>query len=170
MIIIVIIVILKFLLPILYLQFPFAAGWANFVLDTVDGDILIPAGLSDATYQPIDKIADYVAYVFMFLWGWKQKIRREIAATFILRTVGQILFFVTNNEIVFFYFPNLLEPLFLIYVTIARVKGWDKVHEIYVRRAWPIWLFIFAYKLQDEYFTHVANIDRSEFFQRLIGG
>lgn len=170
MFLIVIIVVLKFLLPVLYLKYPFAAGWANFVLDTVDGDILIPAGLSDATYQPIDKVADYVAYLFMFVWGWKQPIRKEITVTFLLRTVGQTLFFVTNNEIVFFYFPNLLEPLFLIYVTIARVKGWDKVHEIYRRFVWPIWIFILLYKFQDEYFTHVANIDRSELFQRLIGG
>jgi hypothetical protein len=170
MFLIIVIVALKFLLPVLYLFFPFGAGWGNFVLDTVDGDILIPAGLEDPIYQTIDKVADYVAYIFMFIWGWKQKIRWEITATFLLRTVGQTLFFVTGNEIVFFYFPNLLEPLFLIYVSIARFRGWDRVHEIYRKRIWLIWIFIFLYKFQDEYFTHVANIDRTEFVQNLFGG
>ena len=41
---IVAIVIGKYLIPVLIVPFPFAAGWANFVLDTVDGDLLIPLG------------------------------------------------------------------------------------------------------------------------------
>ena len=45
----------KFAIPVLIVRFPFAAGWANFVLDTVDGDLLIPLGLEDPTYQLIDK-------------------------------------------------------------------------------------------------------------------
>ncbi len=36
-------IIAKFVVPILIAPFPFAAGWANFVLDTVDGDLLIPS-------------------------------------------------------------------------------------------------------------------------------
>lgn len=170
MFLIIVIVGLKFLLPVLYLYFPFEAGWGNFILDTIDGDILIPAGLEDPVYQNIDKAADYVAYIFMFIWGWKREVRWEITGAFLLRTVGQTLFFVTGNEIVFFYFPNLLEPLFLIYVTIGRFKGWDKVHDIYRKRIWLIWIFILVYKFQDEYFTHVANVDRSEFIQNLLGG
>jgi hypothetical protein len=35
----------KFALPLLIIRFPFAAGWANFFLDGVDGDLLIPLGL-----------------------------------------------------------------------------------------------------------------------------
>ena len=34
----------KFALPLLIIRFPFAAGWANFFLDGVDGDLLIPLG------------------------------------------------------------------------------------------------------------------------------
>ena len=46
-IIIGVIVVAKFAIPVLIVRFPFAAGWANFVLDTVDGDLLIPLGLED---------------------------------------------------------------------------------------------------------------------------
>jgi len=35
-IIIGVIVVAKFAIPVLIVRFPFAAGWANFVLDTVD--------------------------------------------------------------------------------------------------------------------------------------
>jgi hypothetical protein len=166
--VIVLIVGLKFLLPVLYLWFPFAAGWGNWILDSVDGDLLIPAGLDAGLYQNLDKAADWVGYLFIFLWGWKQPIRREITATFALRTVGQALFFATQNELMLFYFPNLLEPLFLVYVTIARFRGHDRGHAIYRARLRWIWLGILLYKFQDEWFTHVANVDRTEFVKALF--
>lgn len=166
--VIVLIIGLKFLLPVLYLWFPFAAGWGNWILDSVDGDLLIPAGLDPGLYQNLDKAADWIGYLFIFIWGWKQPIRREITATFALRTVGQALFFATHNELMLFYFPNLLEPLFLVYVTVARFRGRDRVQAIYRARFRWIWLGILLYKFQDEWFTHVANVDRTEFVKALF--
>jgi hypothetical protein len=157
----------KFLIPVLLVPFPFAAGWANFVLDTVDGDVLIPLGLEDATYQPIDKAADYVTYIFMVMAAWRGEwpILRLIIACFLLRTVGQALFFITGNEAVFFFFPNFLEPLFLIYATIRFVKK-ERAPEVFRRWAIPIGIFIVVYKMQDEYITHIANTDRTELISR----
>jgi hypothetical protein len=63
---------LKFLLPVLYLWFPFAAGWANWLLDSVDGDLLMPAGLDFGLYQNLDKAADWTAYLFIFIWAWRR--------------------------------------------------------------------------------------------------
>jgi hypothetical protein len=166
--IVVVVVGLKFILPLLYFRYPFGAGWANFLLDSVDGDILVPAGLPDPTYQLVDKAADYWTYICIFVWGWRQPIRRETTVTFVLRTVGQVLFFVTRNELALFFFPNLLEPLFLIYVSIARFKGWDRVYAIYRKYAVAIWAFILIYKFQDEYITHVANVDRTTVMKQLM--
>jgi len=159
----------KFIVPLLLVPFPFAAGWANFVLDTVDGDLLIPLGLEDGTYQPIDKAADYVTYIFMAMAAWKGNwpIRKWIIGLFLLRTVGQLLFFITNNEAVFFYFPNFLEPLFLIYATILFFKK-DQASEVFKRRQIPIAIFIFLYKMQDEYITHIGNFDRSDLIRDLF--
>ena len=64
---IVLIVAAKFAVPLLILRFPFAAGWANFALDGVDGDLLIPLGLPNEIYQPIDKVTDWVAYVVIVI-------------------------------------------------------------------------------------------------------
>ena len=160
----------KFLIPVLLVPFPFAAGWANFVLDTVDGDLLIPLGLEDGTYQPIDKAADYVTYVCMVVAAWRGKwpILKWIVAFFLLRSIGQLLFFVTNNEAIFFYFPNFLEPLFLIYATIRHFAK-DRAPEIFTKWRIPIAIFIFVYKMQDEYITHIGNVDRTETITRLFG-
>ena len=158
----------KIVIPVLLIPFPFAAGWANFVLDTIDGDLLIPLGLEDSTYQPIDKAADYVTYIFMVAAGWKWPIRKWLIGLFALRTIGQALFFITGNEIVFFFFPNFLEPLFLVYATLHLFKRED-TPEVFNRHRILIGILIFLYKMQDEYITHVGNIDRSELIQRIFG-
>lgn len=157
----------KYLLPALLVRFPFAAGWANFVLDTVDGDILIPLGLSDPVYQTIDKSADWVTYVFMVVAAWRWPLRKVIVALFIFRSIGQGLFFITRNELMFFFFPNFLEPLFLAYATILHFKKGEG-HAFFKRNLAWILPIIVLYKLQDEWITHVGNIDRSELIGRLL--
>lgn len=162
-----IIIAAKFLLPVLFIWFPFLAGWANFVLDTIDGDILIPLGLEDYNYQTIDKLADYFTYVFMLIVGWRWQIHKEIKITFAIRTVGQLLFFLTRDELMFFFFPNLLEPLFLIYATLLFFKK-KNAHKIYKKYFKSIWAFILVYKFQDELITHVVNVDRSELIKSIF--
>ena len=161
------IVVAKFVIPVLIIPFPFAAGWANFVLDTVDGDLLIPLGLDDDTYQIIDKAADWATYVGMAIAARRWHIRRAVWALFALRSVGQLLFFVTGAEIIFFFFPNFLEPLFLIYATIRHFKK-DRVADVYVRHRIAIWAFVVVYKLQDEWVTHVGNVDRTDLITDLF--
>ncbi len=168
-VLIAVVVALKYGLPLLLIPFPFAAGWANFVLDAVDGDLLIPLGLSDPVYQQVDKSADYVTYLCMVIAAWRWPLRRIVLALFALRTVGQALFFITGDEIVFFLFPNFLEPLFLSYATILMLRGED-APAFFARHAIVIWVLIVVYKMQDEYLTHVANVDRSELIGRLFGG
>ena len=166
-IIIGVIVLAKFAIPVLIVPFPFAAGWANFVLDTVDGDLLIPLGLDDGPYQLIDKAADWCTYVGMVFAAREWTIKRTIVVLFVFRTVGQLLFFITGAEIIFFFFPNFLEPLFLIYATIRHFKP-ERVVEIYNRHRVAIWIFVVLYKLQDEYVTHVGNFDRSDLITGLF--
>ena len=170
----------KFGLPLLIQAFPFAAGWANFVLDSFDGDMLIPLGLPNEVYQPVDKITDWVTYVsivvFVFRKAWP--IRRLMLALFLYRSVGQITFLITGNELALAFFPNFLEPLFLVTITILtfervvrRLPDWqERGFAIVFRYRWLIGGTIVLYKLIDEYITHVGNIDRSEFLQRLLGG
>jgi hypothetical protein len=181
---IVLIVAAKFVLPLLIIRFPFAAGWANFALDGIDGDLLIPLGLPNEIYQPVDKISDWVTYVAIVVVGYRNQwpIRRLMLGLFVFRSIGQIAFLVTEEELFLALFPNFLEPLFLVSASLLawqravrhqpdwQERGFAVLH----RYRWPIGVVIVLYKLQDEYFTHVGNIDRSEwlqqFFERLFGG
>lgn len=170
----------KFGLPLLIVRYPFAAGWANFLLDSVDGDILIPLGLPNETYQPVDKLSDWVTYVAIVACGYRAgwPIRRLLLGLFLFRSIGQVGFLATGNELLLAAFPNFLEPLFLV---TASMLAWQRV----VRRRsewreaafrtlaghrWLIGGLIVGYKLVDEYLTHVGNIDRSDWFRQLLGG
>ena len=165
---------LKFALPVSIIFFPFIGGWANFVLDTVDGDILIPLGLEDSVYQPMDKIADWVTYLGMVLAAWKFKwgIRKWVYWLFVLRSVGQTVFLITGLEQIFFFFPNFLEPFFLAYATIFFFKNSveTRTYKFYRKHKWTIWIFVVLYKMQDEYITHIANVERTEFLKNFFGG
>jgi len=169
----------KFGLPLLIIRWPFAAGWANFVLDGIDGDLLVPLGLPNETYQPVDKLSDWVTYVAIVVLAYRDAwpIRRLVLGLFLFRSIGQVSFLVTGNELMLAFFPNFLEPLFLVTASILaweravrhlpdwRERGFAVLH----RYRWPIGIVIVLYKLQDEYVTHVGNIDRSDLFKRLFG-
>ena len=177
---IVLIIAAKFALPLLIVRYPFAAGWANFILDGIDGDLLIPLGLPNETYQPVDKITDWVTYVAIVVVAYRNAwpTKRLMLGLFLFRSVGQVGFLVTGNELLLAVFPNFLEPLFLV---TASILAWERVirrrsdweergFAILHRYRWLIGTVIVIYKLQDEYFTHVANVDRSDLIQQLFGG
>lgn len=163
---------LKFAIPIAIVFSPFIAGWTNFILDTIDGDILIPLGLNDQAYQPLDKISDWATYIGMVFAAWKFKwgIRKWIYGLFAFRSIGQLAFLATSDERLFFFFPNFLEPLFLVYATIFFIKKTNelKTFTFYLKHKLVIWIFVIAYKMQDEYITHIANIDRSDIIKNLL--
>lgn len=166
----------KFLLPVATIWFPFAAGWTNFVLDSVDGDILVPAGYGDSLvaddnelYQLTDKAADYVTYICMVIAAWKWPVRKLIIALFAFRTIGQVLYFATRNELMFVYFPNFLEPFFLVCATVLRFNRTDPWGHI-SRHKWLYGVLVFVYKMQDEVSTHLINFDRSDWLRGLFGG
>lgn len=175
-----VIVLGKFVLPLLIIRFPFAAGWANFVLDSVDGDLLIPLGLPNAIYQPVDKLADWATYVAIVVLGYRDRwpIRKLMFGLFLFRSAGQASFLVTGDELLLAFFPNFLEPLFLVTAsilawerTIRHAPDWrDRGFAFLHRHRWLIGSLIVLYKLQDEYFTHVANVDRSDLLRQLLGG
>lgn len=165
------VVALKFIVPILLLWFPFFAAWGNYVLDVVDGDILQGLGMQEYLYQTVDKVADYWSYIFMLILGLRWKIRKTIVVLFIYRTIGQLLFFITRDEMMFFYFQNLLEPLVMIYTLILfKQKSEAKAYKTYKKHIILIWVIILGYKIWNEWYLHLANIDLSTFFFGFNGG
>lgn len=151
---------------------PLIGSWGNYFLDVVDGDILLELGLSDFNYQTIDKFADLFSYAVMLIVGFRWSIKRTIIYLFIYRMIGQILFFFTRNEMMFFYFQNLLEPLVMAYSILLFRNKWDdkKAYLSYKKHIILIWIIIVGYKLWNEWYLHFANIDLSTIFFGFTGG
>lgn len=165
------ILLLKVLIPASMLIAPVFGLWGNYLLDIVDGDILQALGLSDSLYQTVDKSADLISYVFMLLLGLRWHIKKTIIILFIYRLIGQILFFTTHNESVFFYFQNFLEPLMLVYVLLIWKQKSEKSAFVTYKNHWKlIWTIVIAYKLWNEWYLHLANIDLSTIFFGFNGG
>ncbi|OGM19099.1 hypothetical protein A2686_00880 [Candidatus Woesebacteria bacterium RIFCSPHIGHO2_01_FULL_38_10] len=165
------VVFLKFLIPTFLLKFPFYASWSNYFLDVVDGDILRSLGMGEYPYQMIDKLADFYSYFFMMFLGLRFRIKNTVVILFIYRAVGQILFFLTRNELVFFYFQNFLEPLIMTYTLLLfKLKSEKKAYKTYKNYLKLIWGIIFAYKIWNEWTLHFANVDLSKKFLGFTGG
>jgi hypothetical protein len=170
----------KFGLPLLIIRHPFAAGWANFLLDGFDGDLLIPLGLPNEIYQPVDKLSDWLTYLAIVVVAYRNAwpTKRLMLGLFVFRSIGQVSFLVTENELLLALFPNFLEPLFLVTASILayervvrRLPDWQaRGFAVLDRYRWLIGTLIVIYKLQDEWITHVGNIDRSDLLRQLLGG
>lgn len=164
------VIFLKFLVPALMLKFPFQAVWGNYLLDVLDGDILMSLGINDYLYQTIDKFADYWSYIFMLILGLRWNIKKIIIFLFAYRTIGQILFFATRNEQVFLVFQNFLEPLVMAYsLIIFKQKTEAEAFQTYKRHFKLIWAIVIGYKLWNEWYLHFANIDLSQLFFGFTG-
>lgn len=159
--ILIVVSLLKFLLPLLIFKYAFWASFSNFILDSIDGDILMHFGMSYPTYTMIDKSADFVTYIILFLVGRKWKIGKTITVLFLFRAVGQFLFFTTHVDKILFFFPNFLEPLFIIYSYLVYRYG-KNAHTKYKKYFWYIWIFILIFKMWNEYNVHIGHIDLSE--------
>lgn len=165
------VLLIKFTLPFFILRWPFQASWTNYFLDVVDGDILLSLGMSDSFYQTIDKVADYFTYIIMLIVGLKWNVRKLIIILFIYRTIGQVLFFTTGNELSLFYFQNFLEPLFMAYsFLIFRNKSEPYAFKSYKRHIKLVWAIVLVYKIWNEWYLHLANIDLSKYFLGITGG
>lgn len=150
---------------------PFYGVWGNYFLDIVDGDILLALGMNEGTYQTLDKFADLISYVFMVIIAWSWRIKTIIIVLFIYRFIGQMLFFITRDELLFVYFQNFLEPLMLIYTLILfQQKSEEKAYTVYKKHIILIWAIILIYKIWNEWYLHFANIDLSLLFFGFTGG
>lgn len=147
------------------LKFPFFGLWGNYVLDVVDGDILLTLGMQEFTYQSVDKFADLISYIFMLVLGLRWRIKNVVIALFVYRMIGQVLFFVIRDERVFLAFQNFLEPLMMAYVLLLLVKKSEAgAYATYKKHLFLVWTIVIAYKLWNEWYLHFANIDLSKLF------
>lgn len=93
--------------PLIFYSVQLAAV-LNFIVDLTDGEIYKRAGFLYKDYQTIDKILDYYWYMniifYMFITNNSNLLLFFLL--FVYRTIGQVIYFITKNQNIFFYLSN----------------------------------------------------------------
>jgi hypothetical protein len=162
----VVVVLARFLLPLLIPRFPLPAIIACLVLDAADQTIF-QMFTDDPLlgYQSYDKALDvyYLAIAYMStMRNWTDPFAFQTARfLYLYRLVGVTLFEMLDKRWMLLVFANTFEYFFIAYEAV-RVK-WNPLrlsHKAVIRIAAFIWIFI---KLPQEYWIHIAKLDFTDF-------
>ena len=157
----VVVVGLRFVVPLFIPRFPLPAVLACLVLDGIDQSVFQAFGFDPPGYQNYDKAMDlfYLSIAFLSsLQNWTHAAAVGISRfLFFFRMVGVMAFELTGVRTLLLLFPNTFEYFFIAYEAV-RLR-WDPRR--YSRRFWvvtaaAIWIVV---KLPQEYWIHVAQLD-----------
>ena len=164
---------LRFLLPLFIPYFPLPAIIACLLLDGVDQTIFqVFTNLPLGGYQSYDKALDIyyltVAYIAT-LRNWTNLLAFRVSRFLLYyRLVGVVLFELTQLRALLLIFPNTFEYFFIWYET---VRLWWNPKKLSRRTvliaAAAIWIVI---KLPQEYWIHIAQRDVTDTIKALLGG
>ena len=157
----VIVVGLRFVLPLFIPKWPLPAILACLVLDGIDQTIFQTFGFDPPGYQNYDKAMDlfYLSIAFLAsLQNWTRSSAVGISRfLFFYRMVGVMLFEITGVRALLLVFPNTFEYFFIAYEAV-RLR-WDPrrfTTRFWIITAAAIWIVV---KLPQEYWIHVAQLD-----------
>ncbi len=111
--------ILRFICVLFLGLYPIPAYLFCSFLDIIDGQVAYEADLSWRQYSTYDKLLDYWLYVGIILYSYRLEIFPIILILFVIRSIGQIIFLVTNKDKYLFWFPNILERFFVLYLIVG---------------------------------------------------
>jgi len=164
---------LRFLLPLFIPYYPLPAIIACLLLDGVDQTIFqVFTHLPLDGYQSYDKALDIyyltVAYIAT-LRNWTNLLAFRISRFLLYyRLVGVVLFELTQLRALLLIFPNTFEYFFIWYETVRL--WWDPKklsRRAVIIAAAAIWIVI---KLPQEYWIHIAQRDVTDTIKALLGG
>jgi hypothetical protein len=164
---------LRFLLPLLIPFVPLPAIIACLLLDGVDQTIFqtftnLPLG----GYQSYDKALDIyyltVAYISTFR-NWTNASAFQMSRfLYYYRLVGVVLFESTQWRPLLLIFPNTFEYFFIWYEAVRLLWDPKKLsRRAVIIAAAAIWIVI---KLPQEYWIHIAQRDATDTIKELLGG
>jgi hypothetical protein len=159
---------LRFGIPLLIPRFPLPAILAALVLDAADQTIFQQfTNLNLDGYQNYDKALDifYLTIAFLAVYrNWTNTTAINVARfLWYYRLVGVWLFEVVQERWILFVFPNTFEYFFIAYVAIQT--QWDPrrlTDRAVIGLAAFIWIFI---KLPQEWWIHIAQNDFTDFMK-----
>lgn len=133
---------------------PLTAYLINGALDAIDGPIYKHVvRLPSVKAQLIDKALDLWLYscAYLFLPSLPQLDQNFLTATFLLRLIGQFIFFATKDRRVLLYFPNFFEVTF-VYIFLLQ-----KFEVLLANNLVPL-LLLYLGKIAHEYVLHHKEI------------
>lgn len=155
------VIILRVLIPFLILKFPFIGGLLSAGLDHFDLNLTSAFGEEIQNYQKVDKILDffYLSLEAIVALSWVNiRVKRAALGLFLYRSLGILLFEITNTRAFLFFFPNFFEFFFLLYLFFQGISGKDylvtKKDKIFFFLSL---LFFFSFKLYQEYSLHILD-------------
>ncbi len=159
---------LRFIIPLFIPRFPLPAILAALVLDAADQTIFQQfTNLNLDGYQNYDKALDifYLTIAFLAVYrNWTNTSAINVARfLWYYRLIGVWLFEVTQERWILFVFPNTFEYFFIAYAAIRT--QWDPrrlTHRTVIGLAAFIWIFI---KLPQEWWIHIAQNDFTDFMK-----
>jgi len=103
--------------PVIFIS-PVFASIVNYLLDGFDGELFKRSGYARPKYSVYDKILDYYWYIWIILYIFAMNVPAKylFLTLFLFRSIGQMLFVLTNNGVLLLLFPNIFEKVFLYYL------------------------------------------------------
>lgn len=155
------VILLRVAVPLVILKFPFIGGLLSAGLDHFDLNLASAFGEEIQNYQRVDKILDffYLSLEALVALSWVNiRVKRAALSLFFYRSLGILLFEITNTRAFLFFFPNFFEFLFLLYLFYQGISSKDyitsKKDKIFFFLAL---LFFFSFKLYQEYSLHILD-------------
>ncbi|KQS99316.1 hypothetical protein [Cellulomonas sp. Leaf395] len=167
----VLVVTLRLVVPLFIPRFPLPAILAALVIDGIDQTVFATfTDLSLENYQSYDKALDIyyltVAYLSV-LRNWRNPFAVGVAAfLWYYRLVGVLLFELTGERWLLMVFPNTFE-YFFIAIEVVRTR-WDASRLSKAAFLWTAGLIWVVIKLPQEWWIHVAQLDFTDEFRRLV--
>jgi len=162
---------LRLVVPLFIPRFPLPAILAALVIDGLDKSIFAAfTGLPLDNYQSYDKALDIyyltIAYLAV-LRNWRNPFAVGVAAfLWYYRLVGVLAFELTGARWLLMVFPNTFE-YFVIAIEVVRTR-WDASRLSKAAFLWTAGLIWVVIKLPQEWWIHVAQLDFTDEFGRLV--
>jgi len=150
----IIVIVLRLVIPLIILRFPITGVLAASIIDWLDFGVL--GGYEH--YQILDKWLDYY-FLVICAWtvrGWGDPLAKKIAwGLFAFRTVGDIVFSITDAQWLLVVFPDLFGIFYFFYIVFVQLS---KKAILFSRKLYllPVFLSIGFTKMLQEYCLHIA--------------
>lgn len=159
--------IIRLLIPLTILRWPFWGTALSAAADVLDYQFLHPSTAMMAEYQVMDKTLDiyYLSLAMYTSLSWKDPLAKKISIiSYVYRLVGVLLFAITQFRPTLLLFPNFFENFFFFY-HIYRYFAKTDILFVNKKILYIVIPAILIPKLFQEYFIHILQIHPTEIWR-----